>query len=170
MQDAWWGHTWEITGCSDSGAPRLVSTSPPVVIPQPPTMTLFCLPLSVAWLHILQLLCLQEKLNFLVQMFPFIAPIWFISFCCGLEVVVSGSLNGLHPTQSSENNVTTLADPRSIWCVKSIYLNLFASIGIWLFASCFHLMSFVLNTDKQNCFCVSFFFFLLSTVACSRPH
>lgn len=69
-------------------------------------------------------------------------------------VVVYGILNGLRPTQSSENNVTALADPRSVWCVKSIYLNLFASIGIWLFASCFHLMSFVLNTDKQNCFCV----------------
>jgi hypothetical protein len=41
-----------------------------------------------------------------------------------------------------------------VWCVKSIYLNLFASIGIWQRASCFHLMFFVLNTDKQACFCV----------------
>lgn len=65
----------------------------------------------------------------------------------------SDNVNGLCPTWSSECIVPLLADPRSVWCVKSIYLNLFACIGIWQRASCFHLMFFVLNTDKQACFC-----------------
>lgn len=65
----------------------------------------------------------------------------------------SDNTNGLCPTWSSECIVPLLTDPRSVWCVKSIYLNLFACIGIWRHASCFHLMFFVLNTDKQACFC-----------------
>ena len=66
----------------------------------------------------------------------------------------SDSINGLYPTWSFELIVALHTDPRSVWCVKSIYLNLFASIGIWQHASCFHLMFFVLNTDKQACFCI----------------
>lgn len=66
----------------------------------------------------------------------------------------SDSINGLYPTRSFELIVALHTDPRSVWCVKSIYLNLFASIGIWQHASCFHLMFFVLNTDKQACFCI----------------
>lgn len=79
------------------------------------------------------------------------------------------SINGLCPTWSFELIVALHTDPRSVWCVKSIYLNLFASIGIWQRASCFHLMFFVLNTDKQACFCVlpSFGLCLLQPIFCS---
>lgn len=83
--------------------------------------------------------------------------------CCFFVVMFerSDSSNGLYPTLSFELIVALHTDPRSVWCVKSIYLNLFASIGIWQHASCFHLMFFVLNTDKQACFCI-----LLSFAVC----
>lgn len=90
-------------------------------------------------------LSLQSLGSFSVTSPPPLLP---LVIYCG-----SDNVNGLCPTWSSECIVPLLADPRSVWCVKSIYLNLFACIGIWQRASCFHLMFFVLNTDKQACFC-----------------
>lgn len=86
----------------------------------------------------------------------------FLVMCCG-----SDNINGLCPTWSSKCIVALLTDPRSVWCVKSIYLNLFACIGIWRRASCFHLMFFVLNTDKQARFCAPLSFGL--SLSLSQP-
>lgn len=100
---------------------------------------------------------LQLKLKVLFQSdfflpefaeFRFSSPHPPLVMYCG-----SDNINGLCPTWSCKCIVPLLTDPRSVWCVKSIYLNLFACIGIWQCASCFHLMFFVLNTDKQACFC-----------------
>lgn len=102
---------------------------------------------------------LQLKLKFLFQsgFSPWVCGVWvlFLFFSLPLLLMYCGSdnVNGLFPTWSSKCIVPLLTDPRSVWCVKSIYLNLFACIGIWRCASCFHLMFFVLNTDKQACFC-----------------
>lgn len=97
--------------------------------------------------------------------------IWgsFFCCCCGGYIWRYDSINELCPTWRSELIVALHTDPRSVWCVKSIYLNLFASIGIWQCASCFHLMFFVLNTDKQACFCAlpSFGLCLLQPIFCS---
>lgn len=68
--------------------------------------------------------------------------IWFgVLFCCGGYIWRYDSINELCPTWRFELIVALHTDPRSVWCVKSIYLNLFASIGIWQPASCFHLWS-----------------------------